>query len=81
MSTWTYVPCGCPWCKDRPLAEGTVCRDPECQPGPGLDHLATAGKKEKQRRARTVQLLRKQTLTPEEESELDDLLHWHIHGG
>lgn len=39
---WAYTPCACGECGHRPLANGTNCRCPQCQPGDGIDFRASA---------------------------------------
>lgn len=74
---WGPAHCGCGCRPEDAHADGCPC--PECQPGPGIDYLARSGRMTARRQRRIQELLRKPRLTPEEESELDDLLHWYIH--
>lgn len=76
---WGPAQCGC-GCRPEG-AHQSGCGCPECQPGPGIDHLAGAGAREVARRARLKELLLipDSDLTPEEAEELDEILHWTVH--
>lgn len=76
----TYIPCQC-GC--RPANAPVPCGCPECSPGPGLDHDGARRRarmtRAKASRTRMQELLRKDPLTFDEETELDGLLHDYIH--
>lgn len=65
--------CGC-GCRPADATEpGCPCI--ECQPGPGIIRNPSANRRQR----RIQELLMRETLTGDEEAELDDLLHLYIH--
>lgn len=75
---WLAAQCGC-GCRPADAAPGCPCK--ECQPGPGIDHMAGRGAKARARNDRLRDLLHRpeEDLTEAETAELDGLLHWYIH--
>lgn len=76
MTAWFR--CACPRCAGR---DPDACPCPECQPGPGIDHLAGHNRLSVLRRARMTELLDRldETLTTDERDELDHLVSIYLH--
>jgi hypothetical protein len=78
---WGPSACGCADCAPRlRRAEAPGCPCRQGQPGPGINFLGSYSLRSRMRTQRIDTLLRKKELTPQEEAELDDLLHSIIHG-
>lgn len=71
--------CGC-GCRPAGCAPGCPCR--ECQPGPGIDHIARYRERRPARRTRLNRLLRmpEESMTDAERDELENLLDGLVHG-
>lgn len=73
--SWNLCGCGC----RRAETFGPGCPCPECQPGPGINHLGRHNLRSRQRTLRMTELLKRDDLSPEEAAELDDLLHVYLY--
>lgn len=84
LSAASWAQCSCTRCAARRArlhASGCPCK--ECQPGPGIDYDRGIGVRTATRRAEMRLLLKKNdqgTLTPAEETRLDELCHQYLYG-
>lgn len=78
---WGPSYCTSSCCADRraQLEDPEGCGCKECQLGSGIDYGAVRHNVTRRRQARMRVLLQRDLLTPDEERELDDLLHIYLH--
>lgn len=81
----SWAQCPCDRCEDRRRKENLApgCPCPECQPGPGVDHLGNRHRLTVQRKTRmnTLLAIEWERLTTEEQGELNDLISIYLHSG